>query len=116
MLIEKLADGRTLMDKRGLKDYLLDFLLDSAGEELIGDDQPNNISIALAALDDSDRSDAITAMVDSLFLENGNPHSGFDAVFGSVLGMKLERSGRFFYATEINALPAELSLVENGDG
>lgn len=113
MLIEKLADGRTLMDKRGLRDYLLDFLLDSAGEELTVDDQPNNISIALAALDDSDRTDAITAIVDSLFLDGGNPHSGFDAVFGSVLGMKLERSGRFFYATIIETMPAELSLVDD---
>lgn len=111
MLIEKLADGRTLMDKQGLKTYLLDFLCDELAEDLDEDQSSTNVSVFFFALDNDDREAAITDAVDSLFLDPANP--SLDRVFEHLFGMKLERKGRFFYAADIEARPAELSLVDD---
>ncbi len=111
MLVEKLADGRTLMDKQGLKSYLLDFLCDEIVDDLDESQETTNISVFFFALDNDDREAAITDAVDSLFVDTGNP--SLDRVFEHLFGMKLERKGRFFYAADIEARPAELSLVDD---
>lgn len=111
MLIEKLADGRTLMDKQGLKSYLLDSLCDEIAEDLDESQVTTNISVFFFALDNDDRESAIMDAVDSLFIDTGNP--SLDRVFDHLFGMKLERKGRFFYAKDMDALPTQLSLVDD---
>lgn len=104
VLMERLEDGRMIFNKEGIRDYLTEFLCDTANDAANSGEAPidHPIMAMLATTIDNRRDDMIVNMVDALFKPDGSPViQALHPVYRTIFGMKLEDAGEFIYGTNV---------------
>lgn len=93
MLIEKLADNRTIMDRTGVQAYLVNYISNAIVDR--SSDHP--IFKAFAAMDSGTRESAVEALVLALFDRNGEPTIAVRDLYYEFFKVKMNAFGGHYY-------------------
>lgn len=93
MLIEKLADNRTIMDRTGVQAYLVNYISNAIVDR--SSDHP--IFNAFATMDSGARESAVEALVLALFDRDGEPTIAVHDLYYKFFKVKMTEVGGHYY-------------------